>query len=196
MSGIGPDRAQWLAHAILPHEAGLRQWLGRAAGPDIDDLIQETYAVLAALPSVEHIENPRAYMFRTAHRLLLQQLRRSRIVSIQAMADIEILGLEVDAPSPERQAADRQELQRVADAMAALPARCGEAFRLRKVEGLSQRAIAERMGLSESTVEKHIAKAVKILADLFGRGGTGRTRASGARELFDETRHYGAPRNK
>ena len=44
-----------------------------------------------------------------------------------------------------------------------MPARQREAFTLRKMEGLSQRQIAQRMGIAESTVEKHLGHALRGL---------------------------------
>lgn len=176
------DRVGWLARNILPHEPALRAWLVRRCPADleIDDIVQETYAILTTIERTDHIDHPRAYFFRTAHNLILQQVRRSRIVPINAVADLEAIDLATDEPSPETQVADRQELQRLADALASLPSRCGEAFRLRKVEGLSQREVAERMKLSENTVEKHIGKALRLLMDELGRGGKPGRRASRA----------------
>ena len=185
MSGRAPsqDRVGWLARNVLPHEPALRAWLVRRCPADleIDDVVQESYAILTTMERIDHIDHPRAYFFRTAQNLILQQVRRSRIVAINAVADLEAIELAADEPSPETQVADRQELQRLADALAALPSRCGEAFRLRKVEGLSQREVAERMKLSENTVEKHIGKALKLLMDQLGRGGTAGRRASRSR---------------
>ncbi len=181
MRFLPEGRAEWLARAVLPHEPVLRAWLARQGWPgiDTDDLVQESYAILAGLAAVDHIDNPRAYLFRTAHSLALQQIRRARIVSIQTVADLEALEVASDTPLQDGIVSDRQELQRLADAIAALPARCGEVFRRRKVDGLSQREVAQAMGLSESTVEKHMGKAVRLLMDRLGRGGNAGSDASG-----------------
>ena len=185
---VSTERAHWLANHVLPYEPALRAWL-RHKGTlpfDVDDLVQEAYAVLAALPSVEHIRNPKSYLFQTAHSLALQQFRRARLVSIRAVADVDRLEAALEVPSTERLASDHEELQRLADAIAALPRQCGEVFRLRKIEGLSQRDVATRLRLAESTVEKHVAKAVRLLMQAFGRdvepGG------AGARERDDRDR--------
>ena len=160
-------RSQWLAAHILPHESQLRGWLGRraVAGVETDDIVQEAYAVLATLTDVSHVENPRAYLFRTAWSLVMKQLRRAQVVTIQSVADVADLQVPWDGPDPEQQIGARFELVRLARALDDLPVKCREVFRLRKVEGLSQREVAQRLGLSESTVEKHVARAVRLLAE-------------------------------
>jgi len=174
------DRTIWLARHILPHEPALRAWLRRraVAGLETDDVIQETYAILAGLGDVGHIASPRAYAFQTAQSLILRHLRRAQIVRMEALDDADLQSVVLDAPSPERQVSDRQDLRRLADLTATLPAKCREAFLLRKVEGLSQREVAQRMGISEGTVEKHIARALRVLMNLFNDGGVAGPEAS------------------
>lgn len=186
MGGTTPsnDRSRWLARNVLPHEPALRAWLRRREvdGLETDDIIQETYAILAAAASVDHITSPRAYAFQTAQSLILRHLRRARVVRIEALGDIESLNPVGEDPSPERQVASRQDLRRVNELIAALPPKCREAFTLRKVSGLSQRQVAERMGISESTVEKHIGRALRTLMDAMKDGGIPAAEASGEQE--------------
>jgi RNA polymerase sigma factor (sigma-70 family) len=155
----------WLAEHVLPFEPGLRGWLGRrrVVNLEIDDIVQETYAVLAELESVTHIRNPRTYVYSVAHSIILRHLRHERVVSIEAMAEIDRLGIYSEEPSPEEALSHFQELRSIAQRIAELPHRCREAFTLRRVEGLAQREVARRMGVSEGTVEKHIGRAIKLL---------------------------------
>jgi len=192
------ERAVWLARYILPHELALRAWLSRRplAGLEIDDIVQETYAILASLERVDHVQTPRTYMFEVAKSVILQALRRSRIVAFEALAEAEGLEPPSAEPSPETVAADRQELGRLAALIAGLPAKCREAFTLRKVHGLSQREVARRMGVSENTVEKHVGKGISVLMDAMGRGGNGRFKASRDREDRDQTRLGNDPRQQ
>lgn len=168
---IPEGRARWLADEVVPHEPALRSWLHGHA-PDsmeVDDIVQETYALLAGLDEVAHIRNPRAYLFTAARSVMLQQLRRARIVPIVAVAEVERLSILVDDVTPERSAVAGQDLGRIGALIAALPARCREVFVLRRVEGLPQREIATRMGISENTVEKHIGKALRLLMEAMAR---------------------------
>lgn len=170
---ISEERARWLATHILPHEAALRGWLrGKTPlGFDVDDIVQETYAILATKASVEGIAHPKTYAFQVAYSVILQQLRQSRVVPIAAVADFSAIEAEIDEPSPEQTLLARDELARVRRAIDALPRQTRAAFVMRRIEGLSQQEIAQRMNLSENTVEKHIARGIKALLAQFGRGG-------------------------
>ncbi len=174
------ERARWLARYVLPYEPALRSWLAgkRVRGVELDDIVQETYAILAGLESIEGIRNPKAYVFQIAYSVILAQLRRAQIVSITAMDDIERLAIEDEAPSPETETSDRQELHRLAEAIAGLPERCRQVFVLRKIEGLTQREVAQRMGVSLGTVEKQMKKGLAILVAGLGRGGKDPLQAS------------------
>lgn len=165
-------RARWLADEVIPHEPALRSWLhGHApATMEVDDIVQEAYAVLAGLGEVAHVLNPRAYLFTVARSVMLQQLRRARIVPIVAVAEVERLGILIDEITPEARAVTGEELRRTGALIASLPDKCRQAFVLRRVEGLPQREIAKRMGISENTVEKHIGKALRLLMDAMGSG--------------------------
>ncbi|WP_367398614.1 RNA polymerase sigma factor [Sphingobium sp. OAS761] len=158
---------------MCPHEPALRRWLaGRIQhGFLIDDVVQETYAKLASLPAVDHIENPRAYFFRAALSVVATEVRRAPVVSMESLSEIERLSLKAEDLPPDTQAEQREEFRLVADAIGRLPPKCREAFVLRKVQGLSQRETAQKLGLSESTVEKHVGRGIRHLINIFGRGG-------------------------
>jgi RNA polymerase sigma factor (sigma-70 family) len=180
------ERAVWLGSHIFPHEAGLRRWLARHpadSGLEIDDVVQETYAILASMERVDHIRNSRTYLFEVAKSDVRQALRRSRVVTIDSFMNADVMDIPENAPSPERVAADREELRHVSAAIGDLPVRCREVFTLRKLQGLSQREVANRLGIAESTVEKHMIKALALLTDAIGRGGF---RADPASRMRDE----------
>ena len=173
MSALSAGRALWLAEQVLPCEPALREWLRRRlpARHDVDDVIQETYAILAGLEDVSHVRQPRAYLYTVAQSVVLQQVRRAQVVSIEAVADIEQVAGGGEQAGPERIASSRQELARIWTLIEGLPDKCRQAFVLRRVEGYSQREISERMQISENTVEKHICKGIRILMDSMKRDG-------------------------
>lgn len=183
-------RNRWLADSILPHEAWIRRVLSRqarAAGLEVDDLVQEMYTILARMPSVEAISDPRSYALQIARSLVLQHVRRAKIVRIGSLSEQEDLDCAADHPTPEQQAVGRDELQRVAEAIDAMPEAVKRAFWLRRVEGLPQREVAKALGLSINTVEKQISRGIKILVEQFARGGSTPPHASSG----DEAKHEG-----
>jgi len=159
------DRVKWFAREILPHQGDVRRWLSTRirslAADDLDEVIQETYARIWSA-DLARIACPRAYFFVTARHVIGEGLRRSRIVPIEVIADVESLNVVDDNEvSIERRLSARQEVARVQAIVSQLPPQRREAFRLKKFEGLSQREIAQRMNIAESTVEKHLSKALQ-----------------------------------
>lgn len=167
------QRSLWLARNVLPHEPMLRTWLRhKILGElEIDDVVQETYAILAAREQVDDIRNPRNYAFQIAFSIIQTHLRRRRIVSFRSLADLDTFSLDSDEPSPEREVADRDELRLVGDFISNLPARCRDVILLRRVHNLSYREIAQRLNISENAVEKLVSKGLRLLMEAFGRGG-------------------------
>lgn len=167
------ERTRWFMHHILPHEPALRGWLSRRRAPalDVDDIVQESYAVLAERERLDDILNPRAYLFQVAHSLVIRNIRRARIVSILAVEDLGVVDFADDAATPEQSAIAHDDLRRLAEVIASMPGQTREAFVLRRIRGLSQREIASQMGLSENTVEKHIVRGIRWLGDWFASGG-------------------------
>jgi RNA polymerase sigma factor (sigma-70 family) len=192
---LSQQRAAWLGRNIFPHEAAVRQWLARRPsgwGMDVDDIIQESYAILAGLDRIDHINSPRNYFFEVAKSVVLRSLRRSRVVMIDAAVHAEILEIPETAPDAERILCDRQELQQVAAFIDRLPDRCREVFILRKLQGLSQKDVARKLGIAESTVEKHMVKALASLINAFGRGGNRRDPSSKGNEQNFEAKRRDA----
>ncbi|HKB95635.1 MAG TPA: sigma factor, partial [Rhizomicrobium sp.] len=112
MGSVSDERALWLGRHVLPHEPALRAWLGRRrlGGLDIDDVIQETYTRLVAAESVSHVHDAKSYTFQIAGSVVIDHLRRMKVVSIASVPDFDYLGVISDDPSPERQVIDRDEL--------------------------------------------------------------------------------------
>jgi RNA polymerase sigma factor (sigma-70 family) len=155
----------WVGAQVMPYEPGVRAWLRRSlvSQDDIDDLIQEAYCKLAALDGVDHIARPDAYFFQTVRMLLAEQVRRSRIVRIETVTEIDALPIYSDEPSPERITAARRELAKVRQLIEGLPDRCRRIFELRKIHGVPQREIARMLGVTESTVENDGVKGMRLI---------------------------------
>ena len=161
----------WFVREVLPLEASLMQYLAHnwENKSEIPDLRQEIYARVCEAARHQFPHSARSFLFATARNFLIDLVRHSRVVQIEAMADLETLDIASDQPGPEREVSAREELRAVHAAIRRLPPRCQETVVLRKVEGLSLREISVRMNISEKTVERHLTEGLRSLADvLFG----------------------------
>ena len=175
----------WFVREILVHEASLMHYL-RRCWPNRDelaDLRQEIYVRVYEAAGKALPDQPKAFMFATARHLVADRLRRGRVVSIETMGDIESLSVLMgDGVSPEHWCGARQMLRCLSEAFDGLPARCRQVVWLRRVEDLSQKQVAARLGISEKTVEKHLAKGMRLLAEGV-YGGNGDERLLGPRAM-------------
>lgn len=176
----------WFTREILVHEQALERYLRRCWShrEDVHDLRQDIYvrvyeAAGKALPTA-----PKSFLFTIARNLMTDRLRRAKVVPIFTVGDFDGLNVLVEDDSLER-VSGRQALARLAAAFDRLPDRCREAVWLRRVEDLSQKAVAQRMGVSEKTVEKHLAKGVRLMANWY-YGGQPAAPTGIAREASDD----------
>jgi len=165
------DLRAWFLREVFPYEGVLMQFLHqnwRNQG-DIADLRQEVYVRVYEAAQKQIPEHAKTFLLRTAHNLLVDRVRREQIVPIAAVADLDALGVAMDAPGPERSAIAKDMLRRLQTALDRLPPRCREAVVLKQIDGLSRGEIAERMGISQDAVSQYLSKGVTALAeDLYG----------------------------
>jgi len=156
----------WFKREILSHEDILVRFIARVwpRRDEIADLRQEAYIRVYEAARLVRPQTPKAFLFATTRHLMADRIRRERIVSIRAGGDNEFLNVLVEELSPERRVGAHQELARLARAFDRLPAQCREVVWLRRVKELSQKEVAERLGLSEKTIEKHLRTGARLLA--------------------------------
>jgi RNA polymerase sigma factor (sigma-70 family) len=162
-----------ILHAFETDKAALRRYIGRffSRPSDVDDLLQEVFLRAYAAETRGPILLPRAYLFRVAKHAALNELARrknSATQSVEDFAEPDVVG-SGNQPGVEQQVEGRRRLALFANAVAALPDQCRKVLVLKKVEGLSQREIAKRLGIAESTVEKHLAKGLLMTRDFMAR---------------------------
>lgn len=166
---------EWFISQVLPLEGLIQAFLRRHGRDDseIQDLRQEAYTRIyeAARRGIPAQAKP--FVMTTVRNLLIDRIRRTRIVSIEAMADVEQAVAQADEVTPERHLGARDELRRLQMGLQKLPAKCRQVVELRKIYGLSQREVATRLGIAEDTVERQTSLGMRALAD-FMLGGTGK----------------------
>lgn len=170
----------WL-DSFLGNRPLLCRIVGRIVRPDdIEDIVQETFLHSFKASNRQPIENPRAFMAKTARNLALNHVTRAEQRLNQSIE--ELVGLEGEfeelTPSLESQHQSTEEFQVFCRAVAGLPLVCRKVFILKKVYGLSQKEIARYLDITEGTVEKHVAKGLLLTADYMCKQGY----RSGARE--------------
>lgn len=153
------DRSVWLAQHVLPHEPALRAWLRQCnvGAHEANDIIYETYA---AFDGAEAPGSPAARAFQTAQSVMRRlEPAGARWTGVAKASSVPAMA----SPSPQEEVRVGQALPGMRALIGDLPADCREVFRLRTIDGLSQRDIAARMSISESSVEKHIARALRFV---------------------------------
>ncbi len=159
----------WFVREVLPLESVLLRFLRRGwrNESDIRDLCQDVYVEVYETARKELPASAKAITFAIARNVLVERIRREQIVSIEAVADLDILGISVDEPGPDRVVMAREDLHRLQGALKHLPQEWREVVIMRKIQGLSPREIAIRMGIGERTVFRHLSLGLAMLTDLF-----------------------------
>lgn len=163
MDGECGDMTAWMAREIVPHEAAVRRWLSRRWHRivDAEDVIQEAYCRIASLRSVDHIDNPAGYFHQTVNSVVTDMMRRAGIIKFTSMTQIEWSTVMDSGPSAERALEGSQELERVRGLLSRLSDTCRKVIELRRVEGLSRKETAERLGVSENDVKNHLVRGLQ-----------------------------------
>ena len=157
----------WFVREVLPLEAALANFLRRSwrNQSEVADLCQDVYVRVYETARCERPKAVKSFVFAIARNLITDHIRREQIVPIETVADLDSLNIEADQPGPDRAVIAREELRNLQFALDRMPQRCREAVVLKKVEGLSMREIALRMGIAVKTVDRHLTDGALILAD-------------------------------
>ena len=163
-----------LEAVFMNNRAALLRFLrARGAADAAEDLLQELW-IRAVGKTSEPIADPVAYLFRSADNLVLDRRRRaaSRVQREQLWHSARYGAAVAVGPTVfgEDVVLARDELRAVEAALAALGERTDIIFRRFRVDGLSQRQIADELGISLSAVEKHLQRAYRELVRLRAAG--------------------------
>ena len=109
----------WFVREVLPLEAALTQFLRHnwRNKSDIPDLVQEVYARVYEAARKEMPDQAKSFVFTTAHNLLIDRVRREKIVQFETVSELDTLAIAADEPAPDRSAIARDELRRLAVAL-------------------------------------------------------------------------------
>ena len=132
---------------------------GRA---DAEELLHAAYLRLMRYRAQHTVENVAAFLVRTAVNIGVDNYRHDRFT-----ADVspDEMGISENSPLQDEVLAARARLERVREGLSRLTPRTREIFLMHRLDDMKYREIAERLGISQSAVEKHIAKAALFLTE-------------------------------
>ena len=127
---------------------------------EVEDIVQETYIRLRRAVVTQEIRHPRSYIYQTARNLALDSLKKGgNTIAVEWCENADYMLTQGDATVDAVES--HESFGRFCDAVHKLPQRAQQAFVLKKVYGYSQREIAAELNIAESTVEKHVALAMR-----------------------------------
>jgi RNA polymerase sigma factor (sigma-70 family) len=188
---MADERRKRLLDQVLRHRVALQKYLRKftAGAQDVDDLVQETFVRICALPPTQTIDSPRALLFRIARNLAVDRARQTIAHATDAVADFEPLNVySSEEAQPDQQVDLRLRFESFCAAVDSLPPLCRRVFVLRKVHQLSHAEIAQVLGVSHSTIEKHVAKGLVRCRD--------QLRSLGLLEGLESSPREGPPRRR
>ena len=147
---------------FLKHADTLRGYLARKVrDPQLAaDLGQESFLRLAEKPAGERIDNSQGYLYRTASNLLIDHIRQEARRKTDSVPNEALAEIEDEVAGLEAQAMAQQQRQALKPALTELPERTQQIFRLNRIEGMTYAQVARHLDISDSSVQKHLAKAL------------------------------------
>jgi len=134
------------------------------ADQDAEDLLHSAWLRLFAYRADNDVREPAGFLVRTAANLAVDRHRKRKRIAREPVDALEGR-LEDDLPLQDEVLAARERLRRVQAGLERLPPRTRQVFVMHKVEGMKLREIAAALGITQSAVEKHVAKAVLFLTE-------------------------------
>jgi len=162
------DLKAWFVSEILPLEPVLMQYLriNWRKSEDLLDMKQDIYVRVLEAANERLPQAVMPFLVTVARNIIIDRYRRERIVPIESVSDLETITAPSSEPGPDRRAIARDELRHLQASLDQLPPRARQALLLKRVEGLSRKEIGLRMGILESTVNRHLYDAMNLLMDL------------------------------
>ena len=148
-------------HAIYSRVRSALMRRGRTPH-EAEDLVQEAWIKMASYEREHPIKQPEAFLMRTALNLSVDAHRMS-ISHGEEVAVEDVVLIDV-APSIDDVVLAKERMARLTICLRRLSPKTRDIFLSYRLEDLTYQEIAARHGLSVSTVEKHVARAMAQLA--------------------------------
>lgn len=127
---------------------------------EVEDILQEAYIRSFEANKKQDITSPKAFLARTARNLALNYIDRAAVKYNISTEENDASPVYSNEPPIEDQVEWDRRFRQFCDAVKSLPVQCRRVFVLKQVYGMSQKEIAQRLQLSEKTVEYHVGKGL------------------------------------
>jgi RNA polymerase sigma factor (sigma-70 family) len=156
MTDMSAEKAFWkrVLRSIARHARGT---------VDPEELMNIAFVRMEGYRAGRTVADPRAFLVRTAKNALIDNHRHEQISARFTADALQTVDERDDYPLQDEVFASRARLNRVKEGLEQLPPRTKEIFLMYRLDGLKCREIANRIGISESAVEKHIARAMHFI---------------------------------
>ena len=152
-----------ISQAFMQQQEPLKVFISRLIRrpQDIDDIAQETFVRAFLAEQKGTIQHPKAYIYRIARNLAFEILTKKSTKLTSYIEDSCNNALLQSTEDIEGTAIVMEKFDRVKVAIAQMPPQCQRVFIMHKVYGFKYKEISQQLGISVSTVEKHIMTGLK-----------------------------------
>lgn len=161
--------------AFREKERAIRSFVRRffSDQTEIEDICQETIARALAAEKDRAIHSADAFLFGVARNVVRSQLETKSRSLLDFVEDFAPYEADYDSPSIEQLMDDHTRMVQFAESVLRMPRQCQRVFVLKRVYGYSHKEISAQLGISISTIEKHVAAGMKrCLDDMEAAGAT------------------------
>lgn len=127
--------------------------------PEPEDVVQAAFLRLSARMEAGDVENPRAFLYRLVHNLVLEERRRLANHG-RLEAEATSMTSETDDRDPERVLSAKERRRLVLVAVATLEPRTRQILTMNRRDELPAAEIARRLGLSPTQVKRILTQAI------------------------------------
>lgn len=159
-SDVSSADLDFLSCLFAEAQSDLAAFVSRRVGAqDAADVLQETWLKLHEHGDTGSWREPRAVLFATAGNLAVDHWRQQQRQACHFDGG-ELPEVASPFPGPDTVVDDRRQAARLVAVLDELSGECRQAFLLNRLDGMTHREIADRLGICTKTVQRHIERAL------------------------------------
>ncbi len=161
MPTTSESRTEIFTKLFAESRQALHRYIQRFVGSSetAKEIVQEAF--LRTYRQRESVTTLRAFLFSTARNLAANEYRHRRTMERDALGNFGDSWVKTERESLEAELLRDERNQLMQEAIDRLPPQCRAAFALRVFHECSYKEVADRLGISAKTVEKHIARGLR-----------------------------------